>query len=58
MAPSGKLVYHGRIDDSQKVEKVKSHDLADALTKLLAGKEPAISQSKAFGCSIKRIVTD
>jgi peroxiredoxin len=58
MAPSGKLVYHGRIDDSQKAEKVKSHDLADALTKLLAGKEPAIAQSKAFGCSIKRIVTD
>jgi peroxiredoxin len=58
MAPSGKLVYHGRIDDSQKEAKVKSHDLADALTKLLAGKNPEVTQSKAFGCSIKRIVAD
>ena len=58
MTPSGKLVYHGRIDDSPKEEKVKSHDLADALTKLLSGKDPVVTQSKAFGCSIKRIVTD
>jgi peroxiredoxin len=55
---AGKLVYHGRIDDSQKIEKVHSHDLADALDLLLAGKEAPVAQSKAFGCSIKRIVTD
>jgi peroxiredoxin len=58
MSPAGKLVYHGRIDDNRNIDKVQSHDLADALDKLLAGKEPAVVQSKAFGCSIKRIVTD
>jgi len=58
MNTSGKLVYHGRIDDNQKLEKVRSRDLAAALAKLLAGKQPSVTQSKAFGCSIKRIVTD
>jgi peroxiredoxin len=54
----GKLLYHGRIDDNRRLEKVQSHDLADALDKLLAGKELTQSQSKAFGCSIKRVVID
>ena len=55
---SGKLVYHGRIDDNSKPAKVSSHDLADAITSLLAGKALSVTQSKAFGCSIKRIVAD
>jgi len=54
----GKLVYHGRIDDSRNPEKVQSHDLADALDNLLAGKEVKLNEAKAFGCTIKRIVTD
>ena len=54
----GKLLYHGRIDDSRKLEKVQSHDLADALEKLLAGKAITSIQPKAFGCTIKRIVVD
>ena len=58
ISSSGKLLYHGRIDDSRRLEKVQSHDLADALDKLLMGKEPVVTQAKAFGCSIKRIVTD
>ncbi|HEV8539485.1 MAG TPA: thioredoxin family protein [Bacteroidota bacterium] len=53
--PEGKVVYHGRIDDSQKIAKVTSNDLSDALEKLLAGKAPATAESKAFGCTIKRI---
>jgi len=53
--PEGKLVYHGRIDDSRNPDKVGSHDLADALDKLLAGKELSVTTTKAFGCSIKRM---
>jgi peroxiredoxin len=58
ISSTGKLLYHGRIDDSRRLEKVQSHDLADALDKLLAGKTPSVTQAKAFGCSIKRVVTD
>jgi len=55
ISPEGKLLYHGRIDDSRNLAKVTSNDLADALTALLAGKSPAQTTAKAFGCSIKRI---
>ena len=55
---SGKLLYHGRIDDSRRVEKIQSRDLAYALDKLLAGKEVPTATTKAFGCSIKRAVID
>jgi peroxiredoxin len=53
--PEGKLLYHGRIDDSRNLAKVTSNDLTDALEKLLAGKELSVATPKAFGCSIKRI---
>ena len=56
--PEGKLLYHGRIDDSKNIAKVKSADLADALTKLLAAKELTVTETKALGCTIKRIVVD
>lgn len=52
---NGNLLYHGRIDDNRAAEKVKSNDLSDALTKLLDGKEPTTSVTKAFGCTIKRV---
>lgn len=51
----GALVYHGRIDNNQKLEKVTSQDLRTALDAVLAGKAPATSETKAFGCTIKRI---
>ena len=54
----GKLMYHGRIDDCRKAEKIQSKDLADALDKLLAGKTVANSEAKAFGCTIKRVGID
>ena len=53
-----KLVYHGRIDDSRNIEKVQSSDLALALDALLGGKQPPKTETKAFGCSIKRAVAD
>jgi len=50
----GRLVYHGAIDDNAKdPEKVEAHYLRDALEALIAGKEVAMKETKAIGCSIK-----
>ncbi|MDX9723281.1 MAG: thioredoxin family protein [Myxococcota bacterium] len=50
----GKRVYHGALDDNaDDAKKVNKTYLADALSALLAGKAPAVSSSKAFGCGIK-----
>ncbi|HEV8140420.1 MAG TPA: thioredoxin family protein [Pyrinomonadaceae bacterium] len=50
-----KLVYHGRIDNSQKVEGVTSEDLREALNEMLAGKAVTKTGGAAFGCTIKRV---
>lgn len=50
----GVLVYHGRIDNDQDTSSANTHELADALDATLAGQPIAKSQTKAFGCSIKR----
>ncbi|RPI04223.1 MAG: thioredoxin family protein [Ignavibacteriae bacterium] len=54
---NGKLdvLYHGRIDDSRRVSDVKSEDLRNALNAILSGKPVPVTETKAFGCSIKRI---
>ncbi len=49
-----KLVYHGRIDNSQKAEGVTSNDLREALDEMLAGKQVTKTGGAAFGCTIKR----
>lgn len=49
------LLYHGRIDDSRKEGDVKTHNLITALGEILDGKEVSVKQTKAFGCTIKRI---
>ena len=49
------VLYHGRIDDSRRASDVKSEDLRMVLNELLAGKKITLSETKAFGCSIKRI---
>jgi len=51
----GKLAYHGRIDDAQKVESVSSNDLRNALDELIAGKAITKTGGAAFGCTIKRV---
>lgn len=51
----GILHYHGRIDDSQETDEITSHDLRAALDALLAGKEVPRAETKAFGCTIKRV---
>lgn len=49
------VLYHGRIDDSRNPSKIKTHDLREALDALLAGKTVARAETKAFGCTIKRV---
>jgi peroxiredoxin len=52
----GKLRYHGRIDDnSEDPAKVTSPDLKNALDSLLGGKPVQNAETKAFGCTIKRV---
>src|SRR5438477_9029944 len=48
-----KLRYVGRVDDSERPEFVKTHDLRNAIDALLAGHEMDVTQTKTFGCSIK-----
>jgi hypothetical protein len=49
------VLYHGRIDDSQRENRVASKDLRTALDNILAGKELVVTTTKAFGCTIKRV---
>ena len=48
-----KLRYQGRIDDSERIEYVNVQDTRNALDALLDGQEPAVTQTKVVGCSIK-----
>ena len=50
----GKLVYHGRIDNSQNTANITANDLRDALDELVSGKAISKTGGAAFGCSIKR----
>ena len=49
------LLYHGRIDDSRRESEVKATDLRNALDEILSGKSVSKPETKAFGCTIKRI---
>ena len=51
---SGKLVYHGRIDNSRAGDAITATELRDAIDAVLAGKAVEKQEAKAFGCSIKR----
>jgi thiol-disulfide isomerase/thioredoxin len=49
-----KLRYQGRIDDVEKPTKTPNNfDTKNAIEALLAGKEPPVTTTKVFGCSIK-----
>ncbi len=51
----GKLLYHGRIDENyEEPTKVTSPDLKNALDQILAGQAVSKTETKAFGCTIKR----
>jgi peroxiredoxin len=49
------LKYHGAIDDSQNVAKIQTKYVEQALDALLAGKPVPKAETKAFGCTIKRV---
>lgn len=49
------LLYHGRIDNSRRLEEVKEKDLRRALDEVLSGKDVSVATTKAFGCTIKRV---
>jgi peroxiredoxin len=53
---AGTLRYHGRIDEnSDNPARVTSPDLKNALDAMIANKPIVRAETKAFGCSIKRV---
>jgi thiol-disulfide isomerase/thioredoxin len=48
-----KLRFQGRIDSSEREDLAKSRETRDAIEALLAGKDPAVTTTKVFGCSVK-----
>jgi hypothetical protein len=52
---SGRLVYHGAIDDSPgDPQQVKRHHLQAAIDETLAGKAVTVKETRSVGCSISR----
>lgn len=49
------ILYHGRIDNSRNESEVVSKDLENALDEIYMGKDVGRKETKAFGCSIKRV---
>lgn len=49
------ILYHGRIDDSRRESDVTSRDLRNALDEVLAGKPVVVPETRAFGCTIKKV---
>jgi len=49
------VLYHGRIDDSRDESDISSKDLENALNEILSGKKVTNGETKAFGCTIKRV---
>lgn len=49
------LRYRGRIDDDRSGKAVTSRDLETAVDAILAGKAVLVKETKAFGCTIKRV---
>ena len=47
-----RLRYEGRFDDARLADRVRSHDLPNALDDILAGREVRVAKTRAFGCSL------
>src|SRR5215213_1047030 len=53
---SGKLVYHGAIDDNPAdASRVNRAHLKEAINELTTGKDISVKESRSVGCNIKRI---
>ena len=52
---AGTVLYHGAIDDARNPARVTSKGLRMALDAVIAAKPVATSETRAFGCTIKRI---
>jgi peroxiredoxin len=52
---AGIIRYHGSMDDSQNEARVRTRGLRMALDAVLAGKPVEVTETKAFGCTIKRV---
>ena len=52
---TGTVRYHGAIDDSRNPARVRVQGLRMAIDAVLAGKPVPIQETKAFGCTIKRV---
>lgn len=50
---SRKVAYVGAIDDSKNPSGVSKNYVRDALDAILAGKEPSVAKTDAFGCGIQ-----
>jgi thiol-disulfide isomerase/thioredoxin len=48
-----KLRFEGRIDDSERESSATKFDTRVALDALIAGKEPPVTSTRVFGCSVK-----
>ncbi len=53
--PSWTLCYHGRIDDSRNASRITKRDLRAALDAVETGRPVSLAETKAFGCTIKRV---
>ncbi len=53
--PDLHILYHGRIDDAQNPDQVNSKDLRKALDQLLKNEKIQTAETKAFGCTIKKV---
>lgn len=47
------LQYTGRIDDSEREDRIQVRDARNAIDALLAGKTPSVRETRVFGCSTK-----
>jgi peroxiredoxin len=57
LSPQGRILYRGRIDDRYTADGIRrevptSRDLEAALTAVVAGKQPPVARTKAFGCPL------
>jgi len=52
---TGVLRYHGHIDDAQNPARIRTRGLRDALDAVLDGGDVPAPETRAFGCTIKRV---